>query len=638
MILLPIKLGSVEVRNRVVITAHGASEMFRNPLLPAAPYIEYLRRRAAGGAGLIIAQALYVNPLGAYADELTERHARLADAVKSEGATLMLQLVHLGATFRSEADVHRPPLWGFSTTVTDYGEVAHAMTDEQIEMMISGYGRIARMAAEAGFDGCEIHGAHGYLGQQSISPWLNRRSDKWGHDRTLFLRRVIETVRHEIGPGRILGYRTTTDDMRSPEDDGLGITGAVDSARAILATGEIDVLNTTVGHGGKTYARAIPSYRFGEAVNMPKARNLGEATGHQVPMIGVGRIASVGIAESLLQSGACEMVAMTRAHIADPDIVAKFSRSEAHRIRPCVGALVCNSRKLAGFSEISCLHNPEVLREHELRVEPAADPKRVIVVGAGPAGLKFAEIAARRGHQVRVYDSAARTGGLLRVIERTAASDLASTVDHLTAELALLSVPVSLGVTVDEDLLRAAGTDYIVLATGAEPDPGAAFLGAETTQVLSSAEALAADARIDRDVLVYDALGANDGALVAEALADGGRRVYLVTPYETVMPYGGISHRMETPDILRRKLAAIYTGAVIGVADGRTVSVVRPDGESVADLDAGTIVAITAPCPRVQLAEVATRLGLPYTLIGDAMAPRAATDAFREGEMAALGL
>ena len=638
MILLPIKLGSVEVRNRVVITAHGASEMFRNPLLPAAPYIEYLRRRAAGGVGLIIAQALYVNPLGEYADELTERHARLAEAVKSEGATLMLQLVHLGATFRSEADVHRPPLWGFSTTVTDYGEVAHAMTDEQIEMMIAGYGRIARMAAEAGFDGCEIHGAHGYLGQQSISPWLNRRSDKWGQDRTLFLRRVVETVRHEIGPGRILGYRTTTDDMRSPEDDGLGVTGAIDSARAILATGEIDVLNTTVGHGGKTYARAIPSYRFGEAVNMPKARNLGEATGHQVPMIGVGRIASVGIAESLLQSGACEMVAMTRAHIADPDIVAKFSRSEAHRIRPCVGALVCNSRKLAGFSEISCLHNPEVLREHELRVEPAADPKRVIVVGAGPAGLKFAEIAARRGHQVRVYDSAARTGGRLRAIERTAASDLASTVDHLTAELALLSVPVSLGVTVNEDLLRAAGTDYIVLATGAEPDPGAAFLGADTTQVLSSAEALAADARIDRDVLVYDALGANDGALVAEALADGGRRVCLVTPYETVMPYGGISHRMETPDILRRKLAAIYTGAVIGVADGRTVSVVRPDGESVADLDAGTIVAITAPCPRVQLAEVATRLGLPYTLIGDAMAPRAATDAFREGEMAALGL
>ena len=638
MILSPIKLGPVEVRNRVVITAHGASEMFRNPLLPATPYIEYLRRRAAGGAGMIIAQALYVNPLSEYPDELTERHARLAKAVRSEGATLILQLVHLGATFRSESDVHRPPLWTFSTTTTDQGEVAHAMTDEQIEMMIAGYGRIARMAAEAGFDGCEVHGAHGYIGQQSISPWLNRRTDKWGQDRTLFLRRVIETVRREIGPDRILGYRTTTDDMRSPEDGGLGVDGAIDTVRAILATGEIDVLNTTVGHGGKTYARAIPSYRLTEAVNMPKARRLGEAIGHQVPLIGVGRIASVGIAESLLQSGACDLVAMTRAHIADPDIVAKFSRGEAHRIRPCVGALVCNSRKLAGFSEISCMHNPEVLREHELRLEPAAEPKRVIVAGAGPAGLKFAEIAARRGHQVRVYDSAVRTGGRLRAVEKTAASDLASTVDHLTAELGLLSVPVTLGVTVDEQLLRAEPPDYLVLATGAEPDPGAAFIGADTTQVLSSTAALADGARIDQAVLVYDTLGANEGALVAEALAKAGRRVYLVTPFETVMPYGGASHRMETPDILRRKLAAIYTEAVIGVADGRHVSVVRADGESVADLEAGTIVAITAPSPRVQLTETARALGIPYALIGDAMAPRVATDAFREGEVAALQL
>jgi 2,4-dienoyl-CoA reductase-like NADH-dependent reductase (Old Yellow Enzyme family) len=640
MVLTPIRLGSVEVRNRVVITAHGASEMFRNPLLPAKPYIEYLRRRAAGGVGMIIAQALYVNPLAAYPDELTERHALLAQAVKAEGATLLLQLVNLGATFRSDSDVHRPPLWGFSTTVTDQGEVNHAMTDEQIEMMIAGYGRIARMAAEAGFDGCEIHGAHGYIGQQSISPWLNQRTDRWGQDRTLFLRRIIEVVRQEIGPDRILGYRTTTDDLRPADEGGLGAAGAAETVRAMLATGEINVLNTTVGHGGKTYTRAIPSYRLGEAVNMPRARQLADAIGRQVPMIGVGRIASVGVAESLLQSGACEMVAMTRAHIADPDIVAKLARSEAHRIRPCVGALVCNSRKLAGFSEISCLHNPEVLREHELHVERAAEPKRVVVVGAGPAGLKFAEIAARRGHQVRVYDAAAQTGGRLRAVEKTAASDLASTVDHLTSELALLEVPIKLGVTVDEELLRTTEADYLVLATGAAPDPAAAFPGAETTtRIFSSADALtAADAEIDQDVLVYDALGANDGALVAEALANRGRRVHLVTPYETVMPYGGISMRMETPDILRRKLAGIYTEATVGAVDGRTVFVVRADGADVAELDVGTIVAVTAPRPRLELAEAAARLGLPYAIVGDALAPRQATDAFREGEMAALAL
>jgi 2,4-dienoyl-CoA reductase-like NADH-dependent reductase (Old Yellow Enzyme family) len=644
LILTPIKLGSVEVRNRVVITAHGASEQFRNPRLAAEPYIEYLRRRAAGGVGLIIAQAMTgsqsftVDASGKLPAELVDRHGRLADAVRSEGATLMLQLIHLGATYRSDSDMHHPPLPGFSTTVTDRGEVAHEMTDEEIETMISEFGHVARMTVEAGFDGCEVHGAHGYIGQQSLSPWLNRRTDKWGQDRTLFLRRVIETVRGELGPDKILGYRTTTDDMRSPEDGGLGVSGVVDSVREILATGQVNVLNTTVGHGGKTYTLAIPSYRHREALNMSKARHLNEETGHQVPMIGVGRIASVGIAESLLQSGACDMVAMTRAHIADPDIVSKFAAGNSHRIRPCVGALVCNSRKLAGFSELSCIHNPEALREYELHVTPTTSPKNVVVVGAGPAGLKFAEIAARRGHKVRVYDAAKRTGGSLRAVERTAASDLASTVDHLVSELEFLSVPVELGVAVDEDFLRTLEADHLVLATGADRTPVDAFGGADTTQVISSVQALSGEVEIDSDVLVYDALGANEGALVAEALATGGRHVYLVTPFEMVMPYGGISHRMELPDILRRRLAGIYTEAIVGEAAGRKVSVVRPDGESVTELDAGTIVAVVAPNARVELAEAAKRIGLPYTLIGDAVAPRAATDAFRSGEEEAIRL
>jgi NADPH-dependent 2,4-dienoyl-CoA reductase/sulfur reductase-like enzyme len=494
------------------------------------------------------------------------------------------------------------------------------------------------MAAQAGFDGCEVHGAHGYLGQQSISPWLNRRTDKWGEDRTLFLRRVIAAVRAEIGPGRILGYRTATDDMRSPEDGGLGIAGLASTVRDVLSTGEIDVLNTTVGHGGKTYAQAIPSYRHREAVNMPKARQLNDAIGHAVPLIGVGRIASVGIAEDLLQSGACDMVAMTRAHIADPDIVAKFARGDAHRIRPCVGALVCNSRKLAGFSEISCMHNPEAMREHELHITATDEPKNVVVVGAGPAGLKFAEIAARRGHHVQVFDAAARTGGQLRATELTAASDLASTVDHLTRELAERAVPVRLGVTVDRDLLESLRPDHVVLATGAVTLAADAFTGTASTQVLSGVDALAAGAELDRDVVVFDALGANEGALVAEALAGRGHRVHLVTPFEVVMPYAGISQRMETPDILRRKLAGIYTEAVVGGVDGRTVWVVRPDGTGIVDLDAGTVVAITAPEPRAELVATLQQLAVPFSVIGAAVAPRAATDAFRDGLEAALAL
>jgi len=143
---------------------------------------------------------------------------------------------------------------------------------------------------------------------------------------------------------------------------------------------------------------------------------------------------------------------------------------------------------------------------------------------------------------------------------------------------------------------------------------------------------------LDRDVVVFDAIGASEGALVAEALANRGHRVHFVTPYEVVMPYAGISHRMETPDILRRKLAGIYTEAIVGGAEGRTVWVVRPDGTSITDLDAGTIVAITAPEPRLELVAALERLGVGYTVVGSAVAPRVATDAFRDGEEAALRL
>jgi hypothetical protein len=181
--------------------------------------------------------------------------------------------------------------------------------------------------------------------------------------------------------------------------------------------------------------------------------------------------------------------------------------------------------------------------------------------------------------------------------------------------------------------------DHVVVATGALCRPADAFDGAGAVHTLTSDDALAAtDAELGADVVVYDLIGANEGALVAEALATGGRRVHLVTPYETVMPFGGISHRMETPDILRAKLAGIHTEAVIGTAAGRTVSVVHPDGTPVADLAADTIVTVTVPLPRLDVVEAATALGLPYTIVGDAMAPRTATDAFRMGEEAALAL
>ncbi|WP_433359846.1 FAD-dependent oxidoreductase [Streptosporangium sp. CA-115845] len=632
----PIRLGAMEVRNRVVITSHGASEAFRHPRMAPDSYIEYLRRRAAGGGGLIIAQPILADPAGGITAETVDRHGRLAEAVRAEGATFLLQLTHLGTFARSEADVRRPPLPGFESSQSAAGETAHKMTHAEIEQMIEGYRRTAELAATAGFDGVEIHGAHGYLVQQSLTPAYNSRTDEWGRDRTLFVRRLLQAAREQVGPDRIVGYRTPSDDLRSPEDGGIGFAGIVEILRELLSTGTIDVLNTTIGDGGASYARAIPNYRYAEAPNIPALTRLRDAVRIDVPVIGVGRILSPGLAESLLSSGQVDMVAMTRAHIADPDIVTKVGQGRSHRIRPCVGANVCVNRKLQGYPEISCFHNPEVLREKELAVRPAESARRVLVVGAGPAGLKAAEVAAKRGHQVSVVDAGSRPGGRLLAAGQTAALALVSSVDHLVGELTELGVPVRTGTVVDEALLRELNPDEVVLATGARPVTAEAFPDAADGVVVSSAEALAD--QLSGRVLVYDTVGANEGPLVAEELARRGASVIFVTSCETVMPWGGQLHRAEVPGILRRRCERVVTGGLIGDLDGKHVIVVHPDGETLAEFDVDNVVAVTAPRADLDLVPVLERLGSRYRVIGDALAPRTAMHAFKEGQEAALAL
>jgi 2,4-dienoyl-CoA reductase-like NADH-dependent reductase (Old Yellow Enzyme family) len=632
----PIRIGPVEVRNRIVITAHGTSEAFRHPGMSPASYIEYLRRRAAGGAGLIICQPILSDPLAGITAETIDRHGRLVEAVRSEGATFLLQVTHLGVFARSEADVRRPPLMGFEGTRSAAGEAAHQMTHSEIELMIEGYRRTAEMAAAVGFDGVEVHGAHGYLVQQSLTPDHNSRDDEWGRDRTLFVRRLLAAARAEMGPDRIVGYRTPTDDLRSPEDGGIGFAGIVEIVRTVLGTGTIDVLNTTIGDGGASYARAIPNYRYGEAPNIPAVARLRAAVPVEVPVIGVGRIVAPSLAESVLASGTCDLVAMTRAHIADPDLVAKTRRGEAHRVRPCVGANVCVNRKLQGYPEISCFHNPEVLREAEFAIHPAQTQRHVLVVGAGPAGLKAAQGAVLRGHRVTIVDAGPRPGGRLRAAEQTAALGLVSAVDYLVAELAELGVRVRSGTTADEALLRRLAPDHVVLATGARPVTTAAYPGAADGVMISSADALAT---VDGGrVLVYDAVGANEGPLVAEAIAGRGAAVVYVTSFENVMPWGGQLHRYEVPAILRRRCEQVITGGLLGDVDGKHVIVVRPDGETIIELDADKIVPVAAARPALELIEVLERLSLPHTIVGDALAPRTAMHAFKEGYEAALAL
>jgi hypothetical protein len=240
------------------------------------------------------------------------------------------------------------------------------------------------------------------------------------------------------------------------------------------------------------------------------------------------------------------------------------------------------------------------------------------------------------GHDVAVMDASPRPGGRLRYAGLTAAAALVSSVEHLVGELAEGGVKVEHGVVVDDELLRKYRPDEVILATGASADPSSAFPGAQEAGAIGSVEAL--EGRVGSRVLVYDMVGANEGALVAEALAARGSEVRFVTPFETVMVNGGELHRVQLPETFHRRMHQVITMGIVGLVDDGVATVVRANGDTVDEFPVDTIVTMNPLVSNVELQPVLERLGVPYRVIGDALAPRNAMQAYKEGHEAALAV
>lgn len=419
LLLSPLELGSVELRNRVVSTAHGAFLSFYRPGESGERYTGYQERRAQGGTGLIILQPLHVHrtshAAGHYAydtDDLAPKLTELARRLHRHGTRVLLQLLHFGAAFRSDTAPGLEPLWSFSPFVSPTGsEAAHEMTAAEIEEVIAGYVAAAVLAVECGLDGLEIQAAHGYLVQQSMSPWGNQRNDGWG-ERTKFASTIIERVRAAVGREPVIGVRLPVDDWIRPEHGGLGTAAVREIAGELAAGRQIDYYNVSGGARASHYSRSIGSYHHPPAPLLELTSQLRTAINAAVPVVGVSRILTPAMAESALARGDCDLVGLTRALIADPDLVAKLAHPGSAAPRPCVGANQgCVDRQQGGLP-ITCFHNPEVGREHVLApLERAAAPLRALVVGGGPAGLKAAELAAARGHHVTLVERDHQLGG-----------------------------------------------------------------------------------------------------------------------------------------------------------------------------------------------------------------------------------
>jgi 2,4-dienoyl-CoA reductase-like NADH-dependent reductase (Old Yellow Enzyme family) len=638
-LLSPLRVGSLELRNRVVFTAHGAFLSFYRPGESADRYVAYQERRAAGGAGLIILQPVQVHPSsqspGHYVyepDDLRAKLRRMSDALHAHGTGVLLQLMHFGAEFRSDANTDLTPLWSFGGTVSPSGsEASHAMTAAEIDEVADAFVDTAVIAIESGLDGVELHAAHGYLLQQSFSPWANTRADEWGRPER-FMTTILERMRARVGAQPVVGVRISLDDFRSPEAGGLGPAGLRAAARTLVDTGHVDYVNTSAGSRSAHYSRAVASYEHPPGELLPLAAQLRSELGGRVPVVGVGRVTTPELAERALRDGTCDLVAMTRAQIADPDVVAKFAAGEADRIRPCVGANQGCVDRMVGGLPITCFHNPDVGREHRLDDAAAADAQRVLVVGGGPAGLAAALAAARRGHEVTLVERGERLGGRLRLVELCgAAGQLMEAVRHAERELERLGVTVELGTEADADLIARRAPGIVVVAAGARPAPDKLPAGDGSVPVIGLDAALQEGVG-GRRVLVVDHIGAEEVVLGAERLGADAAELTFVTPMPSVGAFIGFTrisaqlkrlYRLGPPPRTMTLLTDIRDGA----------AVLRHIHSGAVDaVPADLVVAGVHGRPDLSLKDAARAAGARVLVAGDAVAPRDAMRAFREGD------
>jgi 2,4-dienoyl-CoA reductase-like NADH-dependent reductase (Old Yellow Enzyme family)/thioredoxin reductase len=634
------RVGNKTLRNRVVVTpytfwfsAYKRNEDFKQ-------YLAHLERQAAGGAAMISLQAIWVPPVsGQHAfpyDYLEERLHRVAEMAHAHGALAIVQSVHIGANLGSGLDPTLPwdgqSLWGFSAVPSDVSlESAHEMSSEEVEAVIEGWGRVAELVQRSGLDGMELHGGHGYLLHQSICPWMNRRQDRWGKPLE-FWKAVLARVREGLGQDLILGARVPIDDFRAPADGGLGRERLRELACEIADTGFTDYLNPSEGSSAWHYPRSVGSYRRPHGDFLEGQSALRKALAGKVPVLGVGRITTPALAEQALEQGHCDFVGMTRAHISDPDLVRKLAAGESARIRPCVGANQCINRIMTG-AHVTCFHNPETGREDRWAPpERVASPRRILVVGAGPAGLKTAEIAARRGHSVTLVERKGQVGGRLACISKQdRARELKASIDWIAGELESLGVQLNLNTDVDAAFLEQHPTDVVVLATGSSPAPlGVANDGTVPVHAPEDLPALC-DAPPAK-LLVVDIAGNDESAVVTEQLAQAGHAVCVATPLPTVGAFLGWTHLADhVPRLLELGCEILERTAVTAIADGQVSTQSLLGGATRTRAFDGLVLLQTRIANTAVEAPLRARK-LEVHLVGDAQAPRDAAAAFVHGE------
>ena len=535
-LLEPFRLRHVTFRNRLMSTSHAPG--YVEDKHPKLRYQLYHEEKAKGGLALTMfggSSNIAPDSPSAFGqiyigdDSIVPVLREFSERIRRHGCAIMCQITHMGHRTLWNVEDWLPPLAPSVVREHAHRSFPKEMDRDDIRRVVRAFGDAAVRCKEGGLDGTELL-AHGHLIHQFWTQLVNRRTDEYGgslENRARFGLEVLEEVRRRVGEDFLVGFRMMGDELK---EGGLTRDDCLALAKLYADTGLCDFMNVVAGQVGdeRGLSQAIPSMAGPRAPFVDIAGEMKRETG--LAVFHATRITDLATAEHCVREGLVDMVAMTRAHMADPHIAAKMMRGEEERIRPCVGAGYCLDRIYVGGDAL-CLHNPATGRERTMPhvVEPGPGPRRkVVVVGAGPAGLEAARVSALRGHEVVLFEAASEPGGqIVLAAKATWRKDLLGIAQWLASEVEHLGVTLHLNRYAEAEDVLAERPDVVVVATGGVPNVEWVE-GAE--HVVSVWDVLGGQVEPGAEVLVFDDHGDHQGPSVVDFLAARGSSVELATP------------------------------------------------------------------------------------------------------------